>query len=94
MDHFDYEAPAELFSGGGSPQSRRRKSVTYRRFSDAGLAIQFAVEHLDHAVLKNAWLEVQAERYDGKQIAQLYASVRYPLARCGGQHEPHEAEAS
>lgn len=79
MADFDYTVSAELFSG--RVGQGRHKPVTYRRFSDAAAAIQFAMEHLDPVLLKSACLEVDEMRYTGEEIERFYASIEYPLVR-------------
>jgi hypothetical protein len=83
MTEIDYAAPAELFSG--TAAQKRRAPVAYRRFSGAALAIQFAMERLDPALLKTASLEVEEGRFSGEDIQRLYASSDYPLARQAGR---------
>ncbi|MFL6951037.1 MAG: hypothetical protein ACJ8FU_22835 [Xanthobacteraceae bacterium] len=79
LTSFDYDTAAELFP----TRSRKamRQPVGYKRFTRAADAIRFAIEDLPPALLLGAYLEVDEERFDSEGIRQLYASVRYPLAR-------------
>lgn len=58
-----------------------RQAVSYKKFDSAAVAIRFAIEELDPALLSGAVLEVDEERYDGNAIRSLYASAEYPLKR-------------
>jgi hypothetical protein len=92
MAEFDYAAPAELFLGGVGRS--RRAPVGYHRFSEAAQAIQFAVETLEPSLLKSACLQIDEARYGGAEIAQLYSSGEYPLARrTNGAVEPNTGAA-
>jgi hypothetical protein len=75
MPPLDYYAPAELYVVTG------RHGRTFRRFTTAAEAIQFAVETLTPASLGGRHLVVDDERYIGIQICDLYASKSYPLKR-------------
>jgi len=79
MTKFDYSAPAELFSC--TSRGSRRTSVRYRRFATGAEAIRYAVEVLPAAQLAGAILEVDEERFDGRQIQELYHHHEYPLSR-------------
>lgn len=57
--------------------------MTYKRFENASEAIRYAVEDLNPALLFGAVMEIDEERFDGKQIQDLYASDDYPLKRKG-----------
>jgi hypothetical protein len=76
---FDYSTEAELFSA--MKQKFRRSPLAYKRFACAADAIRFAIEELPSQVLIGTYLEVDEERYEGKDIRRLYESVDYPLAR-------------
>lgn len=79
MDQFDFQAAAELFPAMGRRVTRR--IVSYKRFDTAALAIRYAIEELDPALLENAVLQVEDERYDVAAMQDLYASAAYPLKR-------------
>jgi hypothetical protein len=76
---FDYSIEAELFSA--RKQKLRRSPLAYKRFARSADAIRFAIEELPSQVLIGTYLEVDEERYQGKDIRRLYESVDYPLAR-------------
>jgi len=79
MNDFDYDAPAEVFackSRGASP-----RPVTYRRFASGAEALRFAIEELPADVLFGTVVEANDNRFDAKQIRDLYDSKRYPLQR-------------
>jgi len=75
---FDYQDSAELYP------SRRYAKTTgqqYRRFVTAAAAIQFMIEGVPSASLAGSFLEVGDQRYEGKQIRELYDADAYPLHR-------------
>jgi hypothetical protein len=72
---FDYDAGAELFV------AHRRRSPEYLRFDRAADAIRFAIEDLPPKSLLAAHLEVEEERFDGREIRRLYDGAEFPLAR-------------
>jgi hypothetical protein len=76
---FDYSTEAELFSA--MKQKFRRSPLAYKRFARAADAIRFAIEELPSQFLIGTYLEVDEERYQGKDIRRLYESVDYPLTR-------------
>jgi hypothetical protein len=78
MDDFDYQAPAELFSGRNPKQGRRMR---YRRFDTAAEAIRFAIEEIPAPGLFDVYLQVEDERFGAGQIRELYDNVAYPLVR-------------
>jgi hypothetical protein len=78
-DPFDYRAEAELFCA--VTLKFRRLPVTYKRFAHAADAIRFAIEELPLQVLIGTYLEVDEERFHGKDIRRLYESAHYPHAR-------------
>ena len=59
------------------------RSPRYKRFRTAARAIRFAIEQLPEKCLLGASLEVGDERYNEKEIRQLYDSEAYPLKRHG-----------
>jgi hypothetical protein len=72
---FDYDADAELFV------MHMRRSAEYLRFDRAADAIKFAIEDLSPQSLLGAHLEVQEERYNGREIRRLYDGAEFPLVR-------------
>lgn len=79
MNEFDFQAAAELFPARGRQVTRR--IVSYKRFDTAALAIRYAIEELDPALLQNAVLQIEDDRYDVGAIQNLYASAEYPFKR-------------
>jgi hypothetical protein len=77
MTNFDYAAPAELFACASRGASRR--PIQYRRFSTGAEAIRYAIEVLPAEQLVGAILQVDEDRFDGRQIRQLYEHQEYPL---------------
>ena len=75
MVEFDYNAPAEIFSTLG------RSGLRYRRFSNAGEAVRYAIEKLPANRLSGTQLKVEEQQYDGMQIRALYESESYSLTR-------------
>jgi hypothetical protein len=76
---FDYKAVAELF-----PARNRKFShqfTQYRRFDSAAEALRFAMEELPPKSLVGAFLEVEEERFDSKEMRRLYYSAEFPLVR-------------
>jgi hypothetical protein len=76
---FDYSAEAEVFSR--TSGKALRQPLGYRRFARAADAIRFAIEELSPQLLIGTYLEVDEERYEGKQIRRLYENEHYPLTR-------------
>jgi Arc/MetJ-type ribon-helix-helix transcriptional regulator len=79
MKPFDYDLPAELFTG--KYKSRLRQRLGYRRFATAAEAIRFAVEDFPAVRTLGAWLQVGDERFDSDAIHRLYERADYPLRR-------------
>jgi len=76
---FDYSALAELYPT--RSYKRRAGAVAYKRFEVAAEAVRFAMEELPPEFLLGTYLEVDEERFNGKQIRLLYESEDYPLPR-------------
>jgi hypothetical protein len=79
MTTFDYTALAELYPARSWKRTAGR--ITYKRFEVAADAVRFAIEELPPEFLLGTYLEVEEERFDGRQIRQLYESKDYPLPR-------------
>jgi hypothetical protein len=90
MTTFDYTALAELYPARSWKRTAGR--VTYKRFEAAAEAVRFAIEELPPEFLLGTYLEVEEERFDGRQIRQLYESKDYPLPR-GHDAGPAKAKA-
>jgi hypothetical protein len=79
MIAFDFDAPAELFSSAG--QGVARGTMQYRRFASGAQAIRYAIEDLPAALLRGSIIQVDDDRFDARQIRELYDCPAYPLAR-------------
>jgi hypothetical protein len=78
MIAFDFGAPAELFSSAG--HGAARGSMQYRRFATGAQAIRYAIEDLPAALLRGSIIQVDDDRFDARQIRELYDCPAYPLA--------------
>jgi hypothetical protein len=76
---FDYTALAELYPARN--YNRRAACVTYKRFEVTAEAVRFAMKELPSEFLLGAYLEVEQERFNSKQIRLLYESKDCPLPR-------------
>jgi hypothetical protein len=76
---FDFGAPAELFSS--VSQGVARGPMQYRRFATGAQAIRYAIEDLPAALLRGSIIQVDDDRFDARQIRELYDCPAYPLAR-------------
>jgi len=79
MIAFDFDAPAEVFSAAGLGAARG--PMRYRRFASGALAIRYAIEELPAALLRGSIIEVDEDRFDARQIRELYDCPAYPLSR-------------
>jgi len=75
---FNYSAPGEIFI-----TYKRRLPLTYRRFSTAAEALQFAIEEFSQPLLESVVMEVDAQQFDHRAIRELYEADEYPLIRRG-----------
>ena len=78
-ERFAYEAPAEIYSSGGT--TRRKQSMSYRRFPSSAQAIRFAIEELPQIMQRGTVMEVGDDRFEFEAIRALYDSADYPLVR-------------
>jgi hypothetical protein len=76
-DNVDYSAPAELFPG----MPHRNAGLHYHRFDTLAEALRYTLEELTTAQRHGALIESEEIRYSGDEIAALYESPAYPLAR-------------
>jgi len=81
MYQFDFNAPAEIFTGTGRWVSRR--TMAYHRFTTGAEAIRYAMEVLGPEMLSGTVMEVSEARFDVAEIRTLYESPGYPLLRPG-----------
>lgn len=85
MTKFDYDAPAELFTG---RSIRGARTMRYHRFDSGAEALRFAVEVLPPEHLLAAVLKIDEARYRHGEIRALYESSDYPLPRAKSAAEP------
>ncbi|MCC6948067.1 MAG: hypothetical protein IT539_09915 [Bradyrhizobiaceae bacterium] len=78
MTKFDYDAPAELFTG---RSIRGARSMRYHRFDSGAEALRFAVETLPPEHLLAAVLKIDEVRYRHGEIRAFYEASAYPLPR-------------
>jgi len=78
MTKFDYDAPAELFTG---RSIRGARSMRYHRFDSGAEALRFAIETLPPEHLLAAVLKIDEIRYRHGEIRALYDAPAYPLPR-------------
>jgi hypothetical protein len=76
---FDFDAPAELFSSAN--RGAARGPMQYRRFATGAQAVRYANEELPAALLGGSVIQVDENRFDARQIRELYDCPAYPLAR-------------
>jgi hypothetical protein len=85
MSRFDYDAPAELFTGRSTRGSR---PMRYHRFDSGAEAVRFAIETLTNEQLLAAVLKINETRYRHVEIRTFYDASAYPLARKNTAKEP------
>lgn len=88
MSNFDYDAPAELFTG---RSIRGARTMRYHRFDSGAEALRFAVEILPPEHLLAAVLKIDEVRYRHGEIRALYDAPAYPLPRKKAAVEPTAA---
>jgi hypothetical protein len=90
MSQFDYDAPAELFTGRSIRGSR---AVRYHRFDSGAEALRFAMETLPREHLLAAVLKVNEVRFRHGEIQRFYEAKEYPLPRKGVVAAPQRKPA-
>jgi hypothetical protein len=83
MIAFDFDAPAELYWSEG--HGAARGPMRYRRFASGAQAIRYAIEELPAALQRASIIEVDEDRFDARQIRELYNCPAYPLPRAAQQ---------
>lgn len=76
---FDFNAPADVFIGGG--RIGRRVAMSYRRFATTAEAVRFAIELQSSKKLPLTVVEADEGRLGAAEIRSLYDSADYPLPR-------------
>lgn len=79
MEQFDFDGPAEVFSG--DRKRNKRQAMLYRRFPTGAEALRFVVEGLGADRLSSTVIEADDIRVEAEEIYRLYASEAYPLER-------------
>ena len=79
MEHFDLEAPADVFVGTG--RRNGRQPMVYRRFKTGAEAIRHVIESVEPASLPGAVIETDETRLEAADIRVIYESTDFPLAR-------------
>lgn len=79
ISKFAFEAPAEIYSSGGT--RARKGAMNYRRFQSSAEAIRFAVEELPQILQRGTVMEVGDDRFEFADIRALYDREDYPLPR-------------
>jgi hypothetical protein len=90
MSQFDYDAPAELFTGRSIRGSR---AVRYHRFDSGAEALRFAMETLPREHLLAAVLKVNEVRFRHGEIQRFYEAKEYPLPRKDAVSAPQRKPA-
>lgn len=78
MTYPDYQASAELYLGSDWQTAAAQGPKT---FPTTAQAIRFALEEVAPVSLRGALLKVGRLSFTGADLARLYRSARYPLAR-------------
>ena len=55
--------------------------MQYRRFATGAQAIRYAIEELPAELLGGSIMQVGEDRFDPRQIRELYDCAEYPLPR-------------
>jgi hypothetical protein len=79
MEPFDFNLPAELFSG--DRRRNKRLAMHYRRFQSGAEAVRYAVEGQAAERLRSTIIEADDVRIEADEISRLYASAAYPFER-------------
>ena len=79
MEHFDFEAPADVFTGRG--RSNSHGAMRYRRFRTGAEAVRHVIENQKSDLLGGTTVEVDGRRFEAAQIRELYDRPDYPLPR-------------
>lgn len=89
MNHFDFQAPAELYLGSDLHAAAAQGPRTFRTVAQA---IRFAFEEAAPVSLKGASLQIGDKRYSNDEMMWLYRSPDYPFSR-KRPHKPHLARS-
>jgi hypothetical protein len=79
MEHFDFDAPADVFAIAGGRQWRC--PMTYRRFRTGAEAIRHVIEGLGADAQCGAVVESDEARLGPAEIRAMYESTDFPLRR-------------
>ena len=79
MENFDFEAPAEVFTGRG--RGKGFGPVRYRRFRTGAEAVRHVIEAQKPDLLMGTVVEVDDMRFTASEIQAAYDSADYPLPR-------------
>ena len=79
MKNFDFEAPADVFTGRG--RSNGNGGMRYRRFRTGAEAVRHVIETQQSDLLGGTAVEVDEIRFEASQIRELYDRADYPLPR-------------
>lgn len=79
MAQFNFAAPAEVFATSG--RHGRSQPMIYRKFPTGAEAVKHVMESLDGFSQKSAVVETDDARFSAVDIAAIYESSSYPLAR-------------